>query len=111
MQSTQTKNDGALVITIHEPRLDTVNSAAFKNLMIDAVNRGETSLVIDLGEVDFMDSSGLSSLLSTLKSLQGKGEIVLAGLSEKVKKLFAVTKMERIFQIYPNLEQALDARR
>ncbi|MFH1914014.1 MAG: STAS domain-containing protein [Pseudomonadota bacterium] len=94
-----------------EERLDAANSGLLKSRFVDLVNDGHRSFVIDLSVVDFMDSTGLAALMSCLKTLGGEGEIVLAALSVKVRKLFALTRLDQgVFRIFVSTEEALAAR-
>ncbi|HSO67421.1 MAG TPA: STAS domain-containing protein, partial [Desulfatirhabdiaceae bacterium] len=62
---------------------------------------------LDLTYVEFIDSSGLSVLISVLKTLAGKGELLLCSISNTVMSLFKLTRMDRIFKIYDSVEEAL----
>ncbi|ADU64215.1 MAG: STAS domain-containing protein [Pseudodesulfovibrio sp.] len=93
-----------------EERLDAANSGLLKSRFVDLVNDGHRSFVIDLSAVDFMDSTGLAALMSGLKTLGGDGEILLASLSVKVRKLFALTRLDQgVFRIFASTEEALAA--
>lgn len=97
-----------MVLRPMDERLDAANSGMVKSRFVDAVNDGQRSFVIDLSAVDFMDSTGLAALMSCLKSLGGEGQIVLAGPSAKVMKLFTLTRLDKgVFSIFPTTEEAL----
>ena len=67
-------------------------------------------IVIDLGEVDFIDSSGLGSLVSCLRLVNKKsGDIRLASLQDQIRALIELTRLHRVFQIYDNRESALNS--
>lgn len=90
-------------------RVDAANSGMLKNLFVDAVNDGQRVFVLDMSAVDFMDSTGLAALMSCLKSLGGEGQITLASLSEKVGKLFKLTRLDQgIFRIFDSTDEALE---
>ena len=89
-------------------RVDAANSGTLKSLFVDAVNDGQRVFVMDMSAVDFMDSTGLAALMSCLKSLGGEGQIVLASLSEKVGKLFKLTRLDQgVFRIFDSTGEAL----
>lgn len=97
-----------MILSPTAQRLDAANSGMVKSRFVDAVNDGQSVFVMDLSAVDFMDSTGLAALMSCLKSLGGKGQIVLASPSEKVRKLFALTRLDQgVFQIFPTTDEAL----
>jgi anti-sigma B factor antagonist len=83
-------------------------SAAFKARLKSLIEDGADRVVVDLGNVAFMDSQGLGALISCLKSLkQGDGRIVLANLSEPVDSVLRVTRLRRVFDVRPTVDEAL----
>ena len=60
-------------------------------------------LVINLGKVGYVDSSGLATLVEILKKSRTKGgAMYLTNLSDKVRSLFEITKLDKLFGIYPD---------
>ena len=101
--------DGVLVVEPGGPRLDAATAPSFKSFMVDIITEGAAGILVDLSKVDFMDSTGLASLMSSMKTLSGKGEIVLCGASDKLRKLFAITKLDRgVFRIFATRKEALE---
>jgi anti-sigma B factor antagonist len=98
---------GVLVVKPLEKRLDASIAADFKGQMGAFLNEGHELIVLDLSEVDFMDSSGLGAIVSSLKMLGGKGDLAIAGASPKVVSLFKLTRMDRVFLIFANKEDAV----
>ncbi len=83
-------------------------SAAFKDRLKSLIADGADRVVVDFGNVGFMDSQGLGALISCLKTLkQGQGRIVLANLSEPVDSVLQVTRLRRVFEVRPNVEDAV----
>ena len=65
-------------------------------------------VIIDLEKVGYVDSSGLATLVEILKKSKSQGgQLALAGLSDKVKSLFEITKLDKLFSIFPNQQAAL----
>ncbi len=65
-------------------------------------------LVVDLEKVSYIDSSGLATLVEILKKIKSQGGALgLAGMSEKVKSLFEITKLDKLFVISSNQQEAL----
>lgn len=65
-------------------------------------------LVIDLEKVSYIDSSGLATLVEILKKVKGQGGTLgLAGMSDKVKSLFEITKLDKLFLILASQQEAL----
>lgn len=99
--------NGVLVVTPLEKRIEASNATAFKDVFIDHINNGRCWIVLDLSTVEFIDSSGLGAIISILKTLSGRGEIVLCAIQSEVMNLFTLTRMNRVFNICQTLEEAL----
>lgn len=91
------------------PRLTAANATAFKDEVLEHVAAGTTRLVIDLGAVEFIDSSGIGALVGLLKRIGNRGEIVVSGLSDSVRQMFRITRMDRVFTSYPSRDDAVRA--
>jgi anti-sigma B factor antagonist len=101
------KQNGRTVIRVSEPRVDAHNSADLKDNILRALEAGERDLIVDLGAVDFIDSSGLGALLSGYKNANLRSStFALAGLTPRVRSLFELTRLHRVFEIYDKLEEA-----
>ncbi len=66
-------------------------------------------IVVDLEKVNYIDSSGLATLVEILKKTKSQsGSLGLAGMSDKVKSLFEITKLDKLFSIFKNQEEAIN---
>ena len=66
-------------------------------------------VVVDLEKVTYIDSSGLATLVEMLKRVKGQGgSLGLAGMTEKVRSLFEITKLDKLFTICENQTEALN---
>lgn len=99
-----------LVVTILEERLGADRALSFKESMSKLMDQGHSAFVFDLTAVSFIDSSGLGAILATAKRLGRSGEILVAGASESVSTMFKLTRMDRIFPLFPTVEEAFSAR-
>lgn len=97
----------ALVITVVEPRLDAKEAIEFKTKLAEWIQRGHHVIVLNLAEVRFIDSSGLGAIVSTLKLIGREGDLVLCGVTDSVMSLFKLTRMDRVFQMFPSEPEAL----
>ena len=71
------------------------------------IRDGVRSLVIDLENVGFLDSSGLSVLVAAMKHLEdGQGRLAIVCQRDPVLKVFTVTGLDRVFTIHGSLEEA-----
>jgi anti-sigma B factor antagonist len=67
-------------------------------------------LVVDLADVSFMDSSGLSVLVSGFKGMrEAGGEMAVVCPNVSIAKIFSITGLDRVFSIHPSLDEALTA--
>jgi anti-sigma B factor antagonist len=101
--------DELLVVTPLEKRLDASAATDFKGKMVDWINAGHHRIVLDLSHVDFVDSSGLGAIVSCLKTLGGDGDLIICCVRETVMSLFQLTRMNRVFQIFPSQAEAIRA--
>jgi anti-sigma B factor antagonist len=101
------KQNGRTVLSVKEERVDAHNSAELKDRILKILEGGAHSIVVDLGEVEFIDSSGLGALLSGYKNANLRSSaFALAGLKPRVRSMFELTRLHRVFDIYPGLPEA-----
>lgn len=102
------ENAGATLLELREERLDAHNSGDLKNEMLSLFEDGKNQLVIDLKDVRFIDSSGLGALVSGYKNASARnGNLKLCSLQPQVKSMFELTRLHRVFEIYPGADDAL----
>ena len=83
------------------------DSDKFKEKIYDLIDRGINKVVVDLGEVRRMNSSGLGILISTFTSLKNKdGNLKLAAINETMEGILVMTKLNTIFETYDTSEGA-----
>ncbi len=72
------------------------------------IRNGHTQLILDLQEISFIDSSGLSVLVSTLKAAQElQGHVVLLSPTDGVRSLIELTRLHHIFEIFEDKDTAV----
>lgn len=98
---------GATVISVAADRIDAAAAIRFKDAMRAAIPPGPRRIVLDLGAVDFIDSSGLGAIVSVLKGLAEGQRLDLAALRPNVEKVFRLTRMDTVFAIHADLDGAL----
>jgi len=99
MQLDIDSRDGGLVIT-PQGRLTMVSARSFKDQVAEKIQSSSGSVaVIDLSQVEFIDSSGLGALVACLKTArQGGGDLRLAAPSEQVTMILAMTNLDRVLR-------------
>lgn len=95
------------IIHLKGMMMDKSHSAPMLAEVETLVKNGTTRFVINLSAMDYMNSSGLNTLVNILTKARTKGgEVVIAHLSEKVKQLFLITKLNTLFTITDSIEEA-----
>ncbi|WP_431622416.1 STAS domain-containing protein [Enterobacter hormaechei] len=95
------------IMTPSVRRLDASVAAGFKEAIAREIGEDRKSLIVDFSKIDFIDSSGLGALVSLLKMMNGKGEMMLCALNPGIRNMFTLTHMDRIFRICPDRATAL----
>src|SRR5262252_500848 len=79
--------------------------AASLNEMID---KKTEHLVVDLSDVSYIDSAGLAALIEAMQKVEGYGgKFMLTGLQETVRSIFEISRLDQVFQIFPDADAAL----
>jgi len=101
---------GVTVLAPLGARLDAAGCGEFRRRLEQVLARGQKLVVLDLGAVAFMDSTGLAVILAALRTVAGAGRIACAGVSPQVAKLFKVTKLDKgLLGLHATVDQAVDA--
>ncbi|MFM8450014.1 MAG: STAS domain-containing protein [Haliscomenobacter sp.] len=98
--------------TIFQVQEDNLNSLIAPNLKSEIVllfNEGIKNLIIDLSQVAYVDSSGLSAILTADRLWKDQGSFVLTGLVHPaVKKLIEISRLDSVLVIVPTVEESID---
>jgi anti-sigma B factor antagonist len=102
--------NSTIIIHLHEERLDAHNSAELKVEIQRLFEEKNLNLLIDMKNVRFIDSSGLGALVSGFKNATSNhGTLKLAALQPQVKSMFELTRLHRVFEIFPTTADALES--
>jgi anti-sigma B factor antagonist len=75
-------------------------SAALRELVCDLLGKGQKKILLNLGDVNYIDSSGLGSLVGSFTSVRKQGgELKLLNLTNKVHDVMQITKLYTVFDI------------
>lgn len=92
--------------------VDVYTAPRLRERLIEVVDGGARSVVVDLSRVDFLDSTGLGVLVGALKRLRlAGGELALVCDREKLLKVFRITGLDRVFTLHDTVEAATSANR
>lgn len=89
-------------------RFDASSATLFRDTVKTLLQGGAGKYVVDFQQVDYIDSGGLGSLVSSLRQIrQVEGDIKVSGLNDKVRSVFELTRLHRIFEIFEDTPQAV----
>lgn len=81
-----------------------------RNRIRELLKSGSKNILLNLGEVSYMDSSGIGELVSAYTSVTNQGgQLKLLNLTKKLHELLAITKLLTVFESYENENQALQS--
>ena len=90
--------------------MDGPETKAIHDKVKDLVENKVNKIVIDLGKVKWMNSSGLGALMGSLTTARNSGgDVKLAKVTEKVKSLFMITKLITIFETFDGVDEAVQS--
>jgi anti-sigma B factor antagonist len=102
---------GIVVVTIVGD-LDEVHAAELNQALDQLWTDGQRYFVLDLGQVKFIDSAGLAALVRCFKRVQSSmGQVLLAALQPEVQRVFTLTRLDRAFEICPDVAAAMQHRK
>jgi anti-sigma B factor antagonist len=99
--------DQVQVVTVLAERIDSAIAIRFKDEMRAVTEGGPVRVILDLGEVRFVDSSGLGAIVAAMKHLAPVRKLELAGLNPDVDKVFRLTRMNTVFAIHADVQAAM----
>lgn len=103
----QKRKDGEVILELRGI-VDVHTSPAVKTKILELLRSRPDRLVVVLGEVKYMDSSGIATLAVALRETRRYGgKVVLISPSEQVRGVIRVTRMDQLFPIYGSLDEAL----
>lgn len=104
-----TTDNGIAIFKLNESRFDSSLAGLVKAEFTIFLSEGVTKLIVDMSEVEYCDSSGLSALLLAFRILQAEeGEIKIAAPQKSVRTLIEISQLDRILPIYNSIEEALN---
>ncbi|MFE1290245.1 STAS domain-containing protein [Streptomyces sp. NPDC058751] len=105
LEVTTAARDGIVVVTV-SGAIDRAGVAP----LVQALAPGGPRVVVDMGQVSFMDSSGLNALLAAHRDLvRAEGWLRLAAVPASVRRILRITGVEAVIPSYPGLREALTA--
>ena len=104
------QDEGTSIVRPMAERVDIEVAAELRSALLSLIERGHRRLIVDLKDVQFIDSSGLGALVSALKTLkraEGSGDMRLARVQPGVVSLLEVIRLDRVFSSYETVDLAI----
>lgn len=96
----ESKNTDEFLVLYPKGELDVYNTKKFKEKSLKIYEKDKKDILFDFGELEYLDSTGLSSLIYILKEIEKDGnKIVIENINNSIMKLFKITKLEDMFEI------------
>lgn len=106
----ETRSAGPVEIVCLRGRLDAAAAPELRNQLRSIIDAGRTRILVDLGAVDFVDSSGLSVLVTALKGARAAGgDVAVLKPTTDVRALLELTRLHLVFQVFEDEAVAVDA--
>ncbi|WP_392972948.1 anti-sigma factor antagonist [Streptomyces sp. LN245] len=102
-------SEAITLVTIATPETDTYAAPRIREILVDLVNQGRFHLVVDVTAVEFFDSGGQGVLVGGLKRVRAhEGALVLVMRSERTRRQFRITGLNKIFPIFDTVDRAVE---
>ncbi len=110
MQIKEQMHGDVAVIALKGKLMGGPETLAIHDKVKELVGKKINKVVIDLGQVKWMNSSGLGALMGSITTLRNAGgELKLARVTQKVQSLFMITKLITIFETFDSVEEAVSS--
>jgi len=104
------REEKGFVILDISGEIDLYNAPEIKEFINKKIEEQKYNIVINFQEISYIDSSGIGALISTLSNLKKyQGTLKITNIHDSVKKVFELTKLTSFFEIYDNVETALNS--
>lgn len=103
------RKDQYSVFSLNEKNLNSIIAPDLKSEFIFLNNEGTKNLIFDLSDVEYIDSSGLSSVLTAHRIWKENGLFIITGANHPtVKKLIEISRLDTILTLIPTLQESVD---
>jgi anti-sigma B factor antagonist len=106
---TRTSN-GVTILDIHGKITIGEGSAEIRNKVRDLLQSGRKHILLNLGDVSYVDSSGIGELVSSYTTVTNQGgDLKLLNLTRKLRELLAITKLLTVFDSFDDEKEAIES--
>jgi anti-sigma B factor antagonist len=99
---------GAVAVVAPRGDLDMATVGDVRRTLVGLIDGGQSQVLMDLGGVGYLDSSGLGALVAAMKQARAVGgDVRLCALQDDVRGIFELTRLARAISIHPTRQEAL----
>jgi anti-sigma B factor antagonist len=103
------RQEGTHTIVAVSGEVDLYSSPTMREAVLGALSKKSPNVVVDLSGVSYMDSSGIATLVEGLQAARRiKGRLVLAGLTDRVREVFELARLQSVFELAPSVDAAIN---
>lgn len=103
------KQEKYAILKLEEENLNSLVAPVLKSELVIFSNEGIRNLILDLSDVKFVDSSGLSAVLTANRLWSDDKSFILTGLGHpSVKRLFEISRLDTVLKIIPTVDESVD---
>jgi len=104
------KESGKITVVVPQGDVDMAVADEIRQRLTGLVDQGRTQLVLDLGAVMYIDSSGLGALVAAMKHARAAGgDIKVCMLESDVRSLFEMTRLNKVMAVHATRQEAITA--
>lgn len=108
--SLKTRTHGPFQVIEVGGEVDVYTAPKLRESIVNAVDKGHTRLIVDVEQVDFLDSTGLGVLVGSLKRVRAEGgSLDIVCTHERILKIFDITGLDKVFGLHTSVDAAIAA--
>ena len=108
MKASTRQVDGVTIVDLSGRITLGEGSVVLRDTIKDLLGKGAKSILLNLGDVSYIDSSGLAVLIEAMQNVAAYGgKFALSGLQESVRPIFEIARLDQVFRIFPDTASAL----
>ena len=110
MKLTDREENGVIILEPTGKIMGGPDASLLHDKLYEFIEQDKKKVIVDLAEVDWMNSTGLGILISSYTTLRNNGgKLKLANVTEKIKSLLVITKLEPVFESYDTIADAIQS--
>jgi len=110
MNFTAKERENVVILTLEGEMVGGPDATLLTEKLRDLINKNKNKIVVNLNQVNYMNSSGLGILIAGLTTVRNSGgDLKLLHLAKRLVDLIKITKMDRVFAIFDDEDKAIDS--